>query len=40
MESWFFNELIDSKSNRKSMLGDAIYDRVKEAIMNNQDSFL
>jgi hypothetical protein len=37
MESWFFNDLIDPKSDRKSILGDAIYDRVKEAIMENQD---
>ena len=37
MESWFFKDIIDSKSESKSILGDAIYEKVKEAILDNYD---
>jgi hypothetical protein len=37
MESWFFKDIIGSKSESKSILGDAIYEKVKEAILDNYD---
>lgn len=35
MESWFLDDLIGPKSEIKPILGDAIYDKVKEAILEN-----
>jgi hypothetical protein len=37
MESWFFKDIIGSKSERKMLLGDAIYEKVKEAILDNYE---
>lgn len=37
MKSLLFDDIIDPKSDKKSIIGDAIYDRVREAIMHNLD---
>ena len=37
MESWFLNDLIGPKSVIKHSIGDAIYIKVKEAILENHE---
>lgn len=37
MESWFLNDLIGPESEIKPVLGDAIYKKVKEAILENYE---